>query len=113
MGLSGSPSMSMSSPPLLKISWPQPTAQYGQTLSVTVAPRSREAFVRVCKLKGSLEVCGCRVNGKRNILTPSFTRITRCSHVARSSSQEELLEHDGHQRLNDDWRRPCHQPFKN
>src|SRR5947209_2806931 len=34
------------------MSWPQPTAQYGQTPSVTTAPRSREALAAVCGLKG-------------------------------------------------------------
>ncbi len=34
------------------MSWPQPTAQYGQTLSVTVAPRSRDVFATVCRLNG-------------------------------------------------------------
>src|SRR5262245_48205747 len=34
------------------MSCPQPTAQYGQTPSVTTAPRSREALAAVCGLKG-------------------------------------------------------------
>src|SRR5690242_9997479 len=41
------------------MSWLQPTAQYGHTLSVTVAPRSREAFAAVCGLKG----CACTRRG--------------------------------------------------
>jgi hypothetical protein len=48
---------------------------------VTVAPRSLEAFPSVCKLNGSREVFGCRVNEKRNMATPpfrnsSFTKMT-------------------------------------
>ena len=34
------------------MSWPHPTAQYGQTPSVTVAPRSREDFAAVRGLNG-------------------------------------------------------------
>src|SRR6266478_4274592 len=41
------------------MSWPQPTAQYGQTPWVTVAPRSRDAFFTVSRLYGwGLEATG-------------------------------------------------------
>src|SRR2546425_1022968 len=41
------------------MSWPQPTAQYGQTPWVTVAPRSRDVFFTVSRLYGwGLEATG-------------------------------------------------------
>jgi hypothetical protein len=52
IGLRGSPSMSMSWPAFVYRSWLQPTAQYGQRPSVTVAPRSREDFSADRGLKG-------------------------------------------------------------
>src|ERR1700704_2641294 len=53
------------------MSCPQPTAQYGQTLSVTVAPRSREVFAAVCLLNGSLDGCACAKMGRLNIAITS------------------------------------------
>src|SRR5580658_6913533 len=82
--------------------------------SVTVAPRSREAFASVCTLYGSREVFGRRVSGKRNIAAPSFLIMAQRSfaidgpkhfrplyytHHAHSVDQSTLDRHPGHRRF--------------
>src|SRR5262245_58162031 len=58
------------------MSWPQPTAQYGQTPSVTVAPRSRDVFAAVCGLYG----WGPEVTGRLNIGTSLVDRRSAIDH---------------------------------
>src|SRR5262249_10897527 len=62
------------------MSWPHPTAQYGQTPSMTAAQRRRDDFAAVCALNG----CGLDATGRLNIGWSS--RVEVLSHRQRDSA---------------------------
>src|SRR6059058_1924606 len=64
------------------MSCPHPTAQYGHTPSVTVAPRRRDDFAAVCGLNG----CGLDATGRLNIGVP-FEREWLSDRKRKSSAR--------------------------